>query len=216
MLKPWMKIAMWLGLGGGVGFFAGYQLGQRNKGKAERMAYESGKSDGFYECACDSGEYLEAFEKVRKEYEGLTENEPQPEDPEMPKEPPVIGDEEDIEEPPIPQLHPQHMIPVQITEEEYFDNPWSYDKEELIFYEMDEVLYNITTRQAYTAKDDIDQAIGIGMTFQFYLKDGEVLDAIFVKNDTMGVIFRIDRLDASYEDEVVGVNAPDYEEDDED
>ena len=59
----------------------------------------------------------------------------------------------------------------------------------------------------------MDQIIGIGMTFNFYKSDGEVLDAIFVKNDTNGVIYRIDRLDAAYMDEIVGKDAPEYLED---
>jgi hypothetical protein len=208
-MKNWMKILMWAGLSGGIGFFAGYQIGAREKGKAERAAYEEGKSDGFYDCAVNSGEYLDAFENVRKEYEGTTQDEPEDEEPPMPEEPPTIGDEAEIEE--IPQLHPQHLVPVQITEEEYYENPWHYDQESLIFYEMDEVLFNKDTREAMTTKDDQDQVVGIGMLFNFYLKDGESLDTIFVKNDTMGTIFRIDRMDAAYMDE--GAD-PEYEEED--
>ena len=36
-MKPWMKALVWLGLGGGIGFFAGYQLGY-NKDKSEITA----------------------------------------------------------------------------------------------------------------------------------------------------------------------------------
>ena len=211
-MKTWMKVLMWLGLGGGVGFFAGYQVGA---GKTQK-AYEDGIADGY-------SDGLKAYRPIAvqntiKEYRGgdfdgdsvqvTTEEEV-----EMPEETPVIGDEEEIEE--IPELHPQHLIPEQISEEEYYSNPWGFDQESLYFYELDEVLYNRETKKAIKDKDAMDQVIGIGMTFNFYKKDGEVLDAIFVKNSTMGVIFRIDRLEASYMDEIVGANAPEYEEDEE-
>lgn len=216
-MKNWMKILMWLGLGGGIGFFAGYQTGAKGK----REAYEEGREDGYYEHKEEHDRYIMDFDRASKEllaeYAGKdTDGDAadicqDDEDAEMPEEEPEIGDEAEIEE--IPQLHPQHLIPVQITEEEYYENPWHYDQEGLIFYEMDEVLFNKDTREALTTKDDQDQVVGIGMLFNFYLKDGESLDAIFVKNDTMGTIFRIDRMDAAYMDE--GAD-PEYEEENQD
>ena len=214
-MKTWMKILMWLGLGGGIGFFAGYSVGSSEKGKAEKVAYEQGKWDGFYGYAISGDPAKEAVEAL-KEYSGRdgdTDGDEIPfTDAEMPEEPPVIGDEAEIED--IPELHQQHLIPEQISEEEYYENKWGYDQEELVYYEDDKVLYDTATRKALKTQDDIDQVIGIGMLYCFRLKDGEELDAIFVRNDTMGVIFRIDRVEAAYEDEVSGADAPDYEEDD--
>lgn len=218
-MKPWMKAVFWAGLGGGIGFFAGWQVGQKGRRKLtdaeEERVYNDGWQDG-YEARRSDAEALERLEQYRGGSLGNdTDGDElfvQPEEePEMPEDPPEIGDEEDIEE--VPELHPQHMIPQLITEDAYYTNPWNYDQEHLNYYETDEVLYNRETRKVIKNKDEMDQVVGIGMLFNFYLKDGEALDAIFVRNDTMGVIFRIDRFDASYQDEIVGVNAPEYEED---
>ena len=218
---------MWAGLGGGIGFFAGLQVGNERGNKrieniqaSEWSAYEG----GYNQCLRDCGIVKyggQTWEDVRKELEeyrardaartsfnGDHVNVVTEEDPPMIEEEPLIGDEEEIE---VPELHPQHLIPVQITEEEFYENPWGYDQESLIFYELDEVLFNKDTRKALTTKDEQDQIVGIGMLFNFYLKSGKSLDVIFVRNDTMGVIFRIDRMDAAYTDE--GAD-PEYEEED--
>lgn len=221
-MKTWMKILMWVGLGGGIGFFAGLQVGSKRSAVMEtehwEAVYNNGRTDGYAKAVEDNkNAWKEVTQQIAEsaikdyggDFDGDHVNVTAEEDPPMVEEPPVIGDEEDIED--VPQLHPQHMIPVQITEDEYYANQWGYDQESLIFYEMDEVLFNKDTRKAMTTKDEIDQVIGIGMTFNFYLKDGETLDVIFVKNDTMGVIFRIDRIDAAYQDE--GAD-PEYEEED--
>lgn len=215
-MKPWMKALMWVGLGGGIGFFAGFRIGKGRENKTDAEAdaiYNDGWHDGYEQGAHVS----EGLENLRQ-YRGDVDTDgdelfmPPEEDPEMPEDPPEIGDEKDIEE--VPELHPQHMIPQLITEDAYYTNPWGYDQETLNYYEADEVLYNRDTRKAIKNKDEMDQAIGIGMIFNFYLKDGEVLDAIFVRNDTMGVLFRIDRLDTAFEDEIGGANVPEYEEED--
>lgn len=204
-MKNWMKTLMWLGLGGGIGFFAGYQIGVRKKDEA----YEDGYSAGIED-------HVETMEWDRKEAEDALDNyrggDTEAEEADMPEDPPVIGDEKDIEE--IPYPHPQYFVPEQITEDEYYANPWNYDQEQLYFYEMDEVLYNKETRKAIKDKDSMDQVIGIGMTFNFYKSDGEVLDAIFVRNDTAGVVYRIDRLEAAYTDEIDGADSPEYEAED--
>ena len=216
-MKTWMKILMWLGLGGGIGFFAGYKAGSAEKGKAERAAYEMGRSDGFYDCAT-GGDVRDEVEQALKEYSGIDG------DTDGDHVTGLVDDyvaavgaaqrlEDDAETEDIPELHQQHLIPEQISEEEYYENKWGYDQEELVYYEDDKVLYDTATRKALKTQDDIDQVIGIGMLYCFRLKDGEELDAIFVRNDTMGVIFRIDRVEASYEDEISGADAPDYEED---
>lgn len=223
-MKTWMKVLTWLGLGGGIGFFAGYQVGTERGNKrleniqmSEWAAYEGGYNQALRD------EHIvkhdETWEDARRAFEeyraqnGLLQDEGEtvePDEPEMPEEIPVIGDEAEIED--IPELHPQHMIPERITEEEYYANPWGYDQEQLMYYEGDRVLFNKDTRSAITSKDDMDQVIGIGMIFSFYQKDGEVLDAIFVRNDTMGVIFRIDRLEDCYDPE----NNTEYENEEED
>lgn len=207
-MKPWMKVLMWLGLGGGIGFFAGYQMGARKAGEAYNDGYSAGIENREKTAESDRKEASDAMD----DYRGGENLDGPVEDVEMPEEAPVIGDEQDIEE--IPYPHPQYFVPEQISESEYYANPWGYDQEQLYFYELDEVLYNKETKKAIKDKDAMDQVIGIGMTFNFYKSDGEVLDAIFVRNDTTGVVYRIDRIEAAYTDEIVGGNSPEYEAED--
>ena len=223
-MKTWMKIAMWLGLGGGIGFFAGYQIGQRSSDKEHEDDYSTGYHDA--EQAYQARNQYTDVNSHLNEYRGedfdgdsilarpFDKSVLLEEDPPMPVEPPVIGDEEDIEVEPIRQLHATHMNQKQITEEDYWENPWQYDKEELIFYEGDQALLNRTTRERYTSMDEIEQTIGIGMITAFYPSGKEDLDTIFVKNDTAGVLYRIDRIEESLGDILSGADAPDYEEDD--
>ena len=210
-MKTWMKVLMWLGLGGGIGFFAGYQMGARKAGEAYNDGYSAGVEDREKTAEWDREEAANAMSNYRGDgdFDGDSVQGAPVEDAEMPEEAPVIGDEKDIEE--IPYPHPQYFVPEQISEDEYYTNPWGYDQEQLYFYELDEVLYNKETRKAIKDKDTMDQVIGIGMTFNFYKSDGEVLDAIFVRNDTTGVVYRIDRIDAAYTDEIDGGDSPEYE-----
>ena len=71
--------------------------------------------------------------------------------------------EADIQiDPEIPQLHPEHLIPEIIGEEEYNLNIWHYDLENLIFYEMDEVLYNETTQSIIENPEDVTERRTMG------------------------------------------------------
>lgn len=218
-MKAWMKALMWFGLGGGIGFFAGFQIG--NKGRMQ------GKFSEYEESPVYENEFKAEAEDAFGIYRGDTSEEDLDEDG-YPNESPSEDDEDEdddsaLHEPPppiddldeIPQLHPQDLTPEPIDEYNYYTNPWGFYKEQLYYYEVDKVLYNQDTHEAIQNPNKIDQLLGVGMLFNFYKSDGEVLDAIFVKNDTLGMIFRIDRIDASYADEIVGADAPDYQEEDE-
>lgn len=213
-MKNWMKILMWLGLGGGIGFFAGYQLGakvgEKRVAQASDVSYVQGYSKGYSKAISNRTDYDEALGNYRGDAD---DGEPE-DDVEMPEEEPVIGDEEVIEVDEIPELHPTHMIPQLITEDGYYENPWRYDQEDLLFFETDQVLFNKTTRKAIRDRNEMDETIGIGMVLNFYMKDGEVLDAIFVRNDTAGMLYRIDRIDGSYDDDPIAAE-DEPEEDDE-
>lgn len=227
-MKAWMKALMWFGLGGGIGFFAGFQVGSKGRVRSDLM-YEQGKTDGYFDCALDTSTYEAEAGDAFNTYRGDTSEENLDEDG-YPNESPSEDDDEEedddsaLHEPPppiddldeIPQLHPQDLTPEPIDEYNYYTNPWGFYKEHLYYYETDKVLYNQDTHEAIQNPNKIDQLLGVGMLFNFYKSDGEVLDAIFVKNDTLGMIFRIDRIDASYADEIVGADTPDYQEEDED
>lgn len=233
-MKAWMKVLMWLGLGGGIGFFAGYQIGGHTARKdAFEEGYSSGKHDLFVETiheACDgmagiaeaSANAAKAIEQYRGEI-GLHDIQPETEDdetlwsftpseePEMPEEPPVIGDEAEIED--IPELHPQHMTQRQVTEEYFYSNPNNFDQEDLLYYEGDDTLYNKDTRKAIDKKDEIDEVLGIGMLTNFHMK-GADLGTIFVENPTMGMLFRIDRVEDAFGDILSGVVTEEIDEED--
>ena len=214
-MKQWLKILMWCGLSGGIGLFAGIQIGtaQERKRIDDLQINEWSAYEGGYNQALRDKEKEEEANDSLDLYAGGTYigTEPEEEDGEMPEDPPVIGDEKDIEE--IPELHPQHMIQELITEEEYYANPWGYLQESLTWFTEDNVLYNNDTRASMRTQDEIDQVVGIGMKYAFYYKNGEVLDAIFVKNNTAGTLYRIDRVEDSSGSPTSGVDAPEYEED---
>ena len=244
-MKAWMKVLVWLGLGGGIGFFAGYQIGGHAARKdAYEEGYSEGKHDHFMEGIHDSCDAMaglveaskkatEALEQYRGE-NGLTNGgvvvdggwrDVQPEtegdetlwsftpseDPEMPEEPPVIGDEAEIED--IPELHPQHMTQRQVTEEYFYNNPNNFDQEDLLYYEGDGTLYNKDTRKAIDKKDEIDEILGIGMLTNFHMK-GADLETIFVENPTMGMLFRIDRVEDAFGDILNGAVTEEIDEED--
>lgn len=203
-MKPWMKYALWFFIGGGIGFFAGQQVGLKQKETKMSSAMEEvGKAAERAEKAMD--DFREAAEAIR-EYTGGTEAEEalgepatDEDDPEMPMEEPVIDDVD------IPQLHPEDLKPVIINEDEYNYNIWHYDLENLLFYEMDEVLYNERTQSVI---EDPDQVIGIGTLFGFGGDPNNPVNTLYVKNDTFGTLFRIDRIDAAFCDITDGVYPP--------
>lgn len=192
-MKTWMKYLMWFGLGGGFGFFIGQQVGKKQTEEEYEAAQE-------VPVESDDQQYG-SIEEILDEYIG----EPvEDEDPDMPTE-------KDIEiDPDIPQLHPEHLVPEIIGEEEYNANVWGYDLENLTFYELDEVLYDETTQDIVANPDDV---IGIGTLFEFGGDPNNPTETIYVKNDTYGTLFRIDRIDAAFCDAVDGTCGP--EDDDE-
>ena len=190
-MKAWMKILMWFGLGGGIGFFAGYQIGARTREKEEPAINEMPEEDFDYQ-------YNSELVKYRGgDYDGDDVVVVEDDDAEMPEEIPEIPEPFADE---IPQMHPQDLIPVQITESEYYANPDNFEQAEMLYYEDDQVLVSKDTpTKPIKTKQEMDEIIGIGMIFNFYPANKEPIDTIFVKNETMGVLFRIDRLDEAYE-----------------
>ena len=67
-MKLWMKALVWLGLGGGIGFFAGYQVGVRLKKEAAEDIYERlDKAEKRNELIEQN--YKAEANSIRKEYE---------------------------------------------------------------------------------------------------------------------------------------------------
>lgn len=133
------------------------------------------------------------------------------EDPEMPMEEPIVPPPPMVDAD-IPQPHMTHFDPEIVSEEEYFNNG-DLDEERLIFYELDEVLYNTTT-QSVINEEDYPNCIGYGTLGEFRANPTQpVKDTVFVVNRTAGTRFRIDRMEEAFADAVDG-NCPPEEDDD--
>ena len=193
-MKPWVKVLMYLGFGTVIGYFIGDRVGYK-RGIKEMCGGEEA-------CVPEPDTVtIDIAESAMDTYRGT----PDPVEEEDDDTVVTMPEEELAIDADIPQLHPTHLAPEIIGEEEYNLNIWGYDLENLIFYEMDEVLYNETTQSIIENPDDV---IGIGTLFEFGGDPNNPVETIYVKNDTFGVLFRIDRLDAAYIDAVAGMAGP--------
>ena len=214
-MKTWMKILFWLGVGGGLGYFTGCTVTNNKRDKIQNEACNSCQQE------CGNCELMQmwkeideekkkekAAEYVRKQYAGENaidysknpEGAATDEEPEMIEETPVIGDEDTIE---------SASRIFYISEEEYYTNSSGVAQEELIFYRNDEVLWNKDT-QSTMSEDEIARSIG-KETIEM-LKTNTYETGLFVKNDLIPALFRIDVYDAAYTDEH-GDTSEVYEED---
>ena len=275
-MKPWMKILVWLGLGGGIGFFAGYKSGyvkcanetqeevdnlrdsleymtnvanvlqEENKPTAEQMAAISERmknihlipeevdkevkkaldeygQGGFTRNDTDiqtevvnhspsqmipdvsvviDPEMLHQMADIGRSVWDRTEtDQPATDDeeniPEMPLDEPVMPDipkleeldeegcvELPPEENPVPQLHPQDMVPHPITEDEFNQNAKDYDICLLTYYAEEDVVYDPEYDDAMANPDGL---LGIGWFAAF----SPTQDTIYIENDTMETLYKV-------------------------
>lgn len=238
-MKTWVKVLMWLGLGGGIGFFAGYRIGQNSGYQA---GYDEGWNSGFNEPEDKQKAATDAMNQYRGDN---TDGDTLPEthvhrdpakpdevevfrspfiqrplvsdDSEMPMDEPVIDDPaiEGYEETTIPQMHMQHMVPESITEEEYAQNPWEAERRVMSYYEGDEVLYDRHDRNILSI-DEAKEVLGLTWWYGFRPNANTVIDDLYFRNETYGKIYHVIRLDSASSDTVNGIDSPEYEEDEDD
>lgn len=170
-MKAWMKVMLWLGLGGGIGFFAGWQardrMGERQEARTNTDKAEE-EEEGWEE-------YEVAIHKYRADTGDISDD----------------GEDHGIPETvEIPQMHPTHIAPVQITEEEFNYNEDGYDIHHLIWYVGDEVLYDETDEKVIP---EIENEVGYGMIDALYGDPTRENGPVYAKNDTFGRIYRIDK-----------------------
>lgn len=220
-MKPVLRALVWLGLGGGIGFFAGWQLGY-NKDKSEIKA-EYGRmlteDQQRIIDACDKKiqnearkseekisalrtQYIAAVDAIRS-YKGYdtdgdsaTVIAPE-EEPEMPMDEPEMPENVLDEEEEIPQLHPEDILPYRITKDEYLENKKNYDLVDLDYYTEDKVIFDPRAEEKWTHPE---QLLGIGWNLHFISGHGHPrVTEIYIQNDTMETLYRITRIDDSFE-----------------
>ena len=172
-MKAWMKALVWIGLGGGIGFFSGYNVGyskclaetqdeitdlqdridrlaatidimqKENAPTEERMAAIAERMSHVREVLDVQSTSAEKAEAAMDEYRGNPEPEPE-EDPEMPMEEPVIPD---LEEDPEEEDDPDEVIP-DLHPEDINPHPITEDE-----FNINAKGYDISVLQYYAAED---------------------------------------------------------------
>lgn len=223
-MKLWMKALIWLGLGGGIGFFAGYQVGAHVKEEVlddlnERLNNAEKRNDlieGNYAVQIEQAEKSSESEILRlkeqlrianeavgamRQYKGIdTEQLPfrdEEEDPEMPMDEPEMPDdplEEDGEDEEIQQPHPEDFRPYGITRGEYLANERGYGLKELDYYTDDAVIFDPKEEEKWTHPE---QLLGIGWKARF-ISTGTPVSEVYIQNDTMGMLYKITRIEGSF------------------
>ena len=215
-MKLWMKALIWLGLGGGIGFFAGYQVGYlRNKTEIEQSAVELVNDNRHEIEEKHQSEIRDLEEQLRianeavvamQQYKGIdTEQLPfrdEEEDPEMPMEEPEMpddpleedGEDEEEDEEEIQQPHPEDFRPYGITRGEYLANERGYGLKELDYYTDDAVIFDPKEEEKWTHPE---QLLGIGWKARF-ISTGTPVSEVYIQNDTMGMMYKITRIEGSF------------------
>lgn len=215
-MKPWMRALVWLGLGGGIGFFSGYRVGYAKHADeigpvlddlqervesmmtvVENLGKDNDRAKAELERLISSMPVTEATaEAAMDDYRGNPEPESE-EEPEMPLEEPVIPDLEEDEEDDlnlvIQDLHPEDIRPHPISEAEFNLNPKGYDISVLKYYAGDDVIYDQEYDEEMTQPE---QLLGLGWFALF----GGGRDTIYIENDTMETIYAVHYLEGSIGD----------------
>lgn len=214
-MKFWMKALVWLGLGGGIGFFAGYRAGYVNGGKESREELaETQKALEQKQNLLDmqgrvfrkemeemSTQAKNAIDAIRN-YKGIEdasevfEDEKEEEDPDMPMEEPEMPDDLEEDEEEIQPFHPQDILPFSITRSEFLANEKDYDIVKLDYYTEDCVIFDPAREEVWTHPE---QLLGIGWKALFIASDSSPVKEAFIQNDTMETLYQITRIDDSFE-----------------
>jgi hypothetical protein len=228
-MKLWMKAMVWLGLGGGIGFFAGWQFGEKRARKEAQEDMEDAvnadrdKIERQMQQVLDetNRKHEEMVASMRKSYEEALEaqreylggkddqiiSEVQVEmDLDEDADEDVMDEDLDIddldsgyyEDPDgddIPAFHPEDIRPFAITASDYLQNEHGYDKVELDYYTDDCVIFDPLREEKWTHPE---QLLGIGWTAMFIGGDKPIREA-YVQNDTMEILYKITRIDDSFE-----------------
>lgn len=226
-MKPVLRALVWLGLGGGIGFFAGWQFGEKRKTKETADAVENARFETKELYLKLMKEDAEAYEKekseMRAQYEAAVDAVrsykgydvdvdsattvaipvivPE-EEPEMPMDEPempddVLDEDEDEDE--------EEEIP-QLHPQDIL--PHAISKGEFL---QNEGNYDVVDLDYYTDDNVIfdpraeekwthpEQLLGIGWNLRFYNAHGQPrVTEVYIQNDTMETLYKITRIDDSF------------------
>jgi len=234
-MKLWMKALVWLGLGGGIGFFAGYQVGYKraesnlqeirervNEGfkhiselsEEAEMIYKNDKhrleEQHQKEMAELRRQYEDALEAQRKYLGGKDDqiisegqiemNMDEDADEDVMDEDLNIDDLDsgyygDTDGDDIPAFHPEDLRPFAISASEYLQNDKGYDCVQLDYYTEDCVIFDPLREEKWTHPE---QLLGLGWKALF-ISSGKSVREAYVQNDTMECLYKITRIDDSFE-----------------
>ena len=122
-------------------------------------------------------------------------------DPEMPMEEPEMPDdsfldeEDGDEEEEVEQPHPEDFRPYMISESEFRQNADGYSIENLDYYTDDDVVFDPKREEKWTHPE---QLLGIGWKAGFIGPKGIPTTDAYIRNDTMGTLYRVSRIDDSF------------------
>lgn len=237
-MKMWMKALVWLGLGGGIGFFAGYQVGYKRNAKdsqeeaderiqayAERLRDQwdqrvaQAREDEIRQSKAEIAELRRQYEEAldaQREYLGGKDDEvisegqiemdleEDPEEdvdvmdevPEMPEDIlPDSGDYDGDDAIEADPFHPEDLRPFAISASEYLQNAHGYDTVELDYYTEDCVIFDPLREEKWTHPE---QLLGLGWKAMF-ISSGKPVTEAYVQNDTMEILYKITRIEDSFE-----------------
>ena len=198
-MKAGIKILLWSLVSGGIGIFAGWTAGGRKIAKiGEELEEARAKVQELTDIAVtlayavkkEAPPIKPTVSDITSTYLGKPATD---EDPDMPEEKPEIGDEDIVESSPTIEF---------ISEEEYYDNPENYQQEELIWYSLDQVLWNKDT-QSKMNRLETDRSLGYNTLnmFEPNLLNQNPPDTLFVKNNILRYMFQVDHIEAAWVDE---------------
>ena len=203
-MKSWMKALLWLGFGGGVGFFVGYNVGSKHGDEIEEKKSKL-RPNNVDESVVHIVREEEA-QNAMDGYRGMVAVE----DVDLPEgwenDPLTVNCDISEETAQSTESEVDTSIPYPITEEEFNFNDNGYDIKCLDYYEEDEVVYDPEFEEIVCNSDDI---LGTGWCSGFYGDPNNPTEVIYIQNNVYGTLYRVELVHAAFNEVVPGSIPPD-------
>ena len=217
-MANWLKWTL-AALGfGGIGYWVGHAIGSKAGYETGWTACERAKS--FKEARDEYAKIVENLNEQAKMYQlmhnyaGDTDGDegdipvvrPVAVPPEMEEEEDPPEMEETVQG--VMDFHPEDFKPVPITEDEFNRNINGYEIKILIFFAMDEVLYDPDDKDIVK---ESHQILGHGWDAGFGGDPNNPVSELYFENETEGRIYKVEYYDAAFCDTVDGSCPPEDE-----